>query len=195
MYLVILVWTSCFKGKLFAHWITCMNDFPLFSVITVTSSENYVKTDTTNLVVCTVLTHQLRDYLLQMTPGLVFWVRMWQHTITHIKWSWVRFSAHLNLVKYTQLDIKCTPTAHLNILRSAICSIAGIFKRQGLWHNKSVQSRDSFSTPKFSIKLSVATVWFHEVLNLNFCKHTPNLLILIGYLIYLILKFNLYVPC
>ena len=34
---------------------------------------------------------------------------------------------------HTQLDTKYTPTAHLNnILKSAVCSTAGIFKRQGL---------------------------------------------------------------
>ena len=32
----------------------------------------------------------------------------------------------------TALDTKCTPTAHQNNLRSAICGTAGIFKRQGL---------------------------------------------------------------
>ena len=38
------------------------------------------------------------------------------------------FSAHLNLVKlYT---IKCTPTAHLNILRGVICSTANIKKNK-----------------------------------------------------------------
>ena len=34
--------------------------------------------------------------------------------------------------KIKQNITKCTPTAHLNILRSAICSTTGIFKRQGL---------------------------------------------------------------
>ena len=31
---------------------------------------------------------------------------------------------------YSTKDTKCTPTAHLNILRSAFCSIAGFFKNK-----------------------------------------------------------------
>ena len=38
----------------------------------------------------------------------------------------MQFSAHLNLEKL-QLDTKCTPTAHLNVLRSAICSTYDAF--------------------------------------------------------------------
>ena len=70
--------------------------------------------------------------LIKWWQGQVFWgVQVRQHTITHLKWSsGVRFTAHLNLGK--SCTVKYILTAHLNILRSAFCSTAFIFKRQGL---------------------------------------------------------------
>ena len=53
------------------------------------------------------------------------------HILTMVSRS-VIFSTPKSGKNYTQFNTKCTPIAYLNILRSAICSTAGIFKRQGL---------------------------------------------------------------
>ena len=58
----------------------------------------------------------------------------------------VIFSTPKSGKNYTKLDTKCLPTAHLNILRSAICSTAGIFKTQGLEKHKHIDIPPKFAS-------------------------------------------------